>query len=80
MVCLLQDIQRLGLTKFAKGHLETPFGRMLSLLKSNDPCVKQPCKWNKEKWRRLEELVARRGADITPDEASALYIELNHAS
>ncbi|MEO7082437.1 MAG: stage II sporulation protein M, partial [Flavobacteriales bacterium] len=34
-------------------------------------------KRNKEKWQRLEQLVARRGTDITPDEASSLYIELN---
>ncbi len=34
-------------------------------------------KRNKEKWQRLEQLVARRGTDITPDDASALYIELN---
>lgn len=34
-------------------------------------------KRNKDKWQQLEQLVARRGADITPDETSALYIELN---
>lgn len=32
---------------------------------------------NKEKWARLELIVARQGVAITPDEASALYIELN---
>lgn len=34
-------------------------------------------KRNSDKWRRLERLVARHGTDITPDEASALYIGLN---
>ncbi|MBK9598957.1 MAG: stage II sporulation protein M [Flavobacteriales bacterium] len=34
-------------------------------------------KRNNGKWRRLELLVAGRSVDITPDEASALYIELN---
>ncbi|MBS1567872.1 MAG: stage II sporulation protein M [Bacteroidetes bacterium] len=34
-------------------------------------------KRNNTKWQRLEELVAQRGDAITPDEASALYIELN---
>jgi len=34
-------------------------------------------KRNSEKWRRLEQLVAKRGEDISPDQASALYIELN---
>ena len=32
---------------------------------------------NREKWRRLEQLAAQQGQDITPDEASALYIVLN---
>ena len=34
-------------------------------------------KRNSLKWRRLEQIAAKKGADITPDEASALYIELN---
>ncbi len=34
-------------------------------------------KRNSTKWQRLEQLVARKGEAITPDEASALYIELN---
>ncbi|MEO5584346.1 MAG: stage II sporulation protein M, partial [Flavobacteriales bacterium] len=34
-------------------------------------------KRNKDKWQQLEQLVARHGVDITPDETSALYIELN---
>jgi len=34
-------------------------------------------KRNSGKWQRLEQLVAGRGTDITPDETSALYIELN---
>ncbi len=34
-------------------------------------------KRNSTKWQRLEQLVARKGGAITPDEASALYIELN---
>ncbi len=34
-------------------------------------------KRNSDKWRRLEQLVAKRDTDITPDQASALYIELN---
>lgn len=31
---------------------------------------------NKAKWQRLEQVVAHRDKDITPDEASSLYIEL----
>ncbi|MEO8733735.1 MAG: stage II sporulation protein M [Flavobacteriales bacterium] len=34
-------------------------------------------KRNSDKWRRLEQLVAKRDTEITPDQASALYIELN---
>lgn len=34
-------------------------------------------KRNSTKWQRLEQLVAHKGGAITPDEASALYIELN---
>ena len=34
-------------------------------------------KRNSAKWRRLELFTAKKGVDITPDEASALYIELN---
>jgi uncharacterized membrane protein SpoIIM required for sporulation len=34
-------------------------------------------KRNSEKWRRLEQLVAKHGEEISPDQASALYIELN---
>ncbi|MFZ1617043.1 MAG: stage II sporulation protein M [Flavobacteriales bacterium] len=34
-------------------------------------------KRNSAKWKRLELFTAKKGVDITPDEASALYIELN---
>ena len=34
-------------------------------------------KRNSAKWQRLELLTAKKAVDITPDEASALYIELN---